>query len=235
MTRIRQMIVMSLCLALCSCAPNISRPLPADASGLMQLNAGYALLYDLMSEEAKVAEILKIKHADKQLSQLLQDISAVAKDAVKQLDTYKTEDPSLKMDKTHLPAVEVSSRSYIKNATTVDLLLPGRTRFETLMLLSQFSAMRYGRYIAVSLETADANFARSQWLRELASKLSDFQSRAFEMLEAAQTAKEDQVETLPAETPAKPPATPEDKAKPATTPEDGSPPPDDQKSKPSSN
>ena len=43
----------------------------------MQLNAGYALLYKVMKEEAKVSEILKIKHSDAELAKLLEDISKV--------------------------------------------------------------------------------------------------------------------------------------------------------------
>lgn len=176
------MIFISLPLILCSCAQTISRPLPDNASGAMQLNAGYALLYKLMKEEAKVSEILKIKHSDAELARLLEDISKLSKEVVQKLDSYKAEDPSLKMDNEYLPAIETSARNSIKNATTVSLLLPGEKRFNELMSISQFSAMRYSHYLAISISTADNNIMRSKWLRQLATKLSKLQDRAFDLL-----------------------------------------------------
>lgn len=148
----------------------------------MQLNAGYALLYKLMKEEAKVSEILKIKHSDAELARLLEDISKLSKEVVQKLDSYKAEDPSLKMDNEYLPAIETSARNSIKNATTVSLLLPGEKRFNELMSISQFSAMRYSHYLAISISTADNNIMRSKWLRQLATKLSKLQDRAFDLL-----------------------------------------------------
>ncbi len=204
MSRCRWLTLFSIsCFILSGCSHTISRPLPDDASGAMQLNAGYALLYELMKEEAKVAEILKIKHAESDLADLLTDISSVATDAVTQLKAYAAEDDSLEMTKEYLPAIEASTRSAIKNATTVDLLLPGKARFNELMTISQFSAMRYGRYVATSLHTADSNLVRSKWLHGLAKKLSKLQQRAFELLSVRQTEQPSKTE---------PPATTDDKS-----------------------
>ena len=161
----------------------------------MQLNAGYALLYDVLKEEAKVSEILKIKHCNADLAVLLEDISNLSKEAVQQLDKYKAEDPSLEMDNEYLPAIEVSARNSIQNATTVSLLLPGRERFNELMSISQFSAMRYSRYLAVALRTADSNVIRSTWLGDLATNLSELQTRAFDLLEVEDT--DESSETVP--------------------------------------
>ena len=153
----------------------------------MQLNAGYALLYKVMKEEAKVSEILKIKHSDAELAKLLEDISKLSKEVVQKLDSYKAEDPSLQMDNEYLPAIETSARNSIKNATTVSLLLPGKERFNELMSISQFSAMRYSRYLALTLHTADSNAARSAWLDNLSTKLSKLQTRAFNLLKVEET------------------------------------------------
>lgn len=160
------MVLASLCAA---CAPTISAPLGKDAPAREQLDAGYALVFELMGEERKVAEILGIKSVSAETKLVIKDISAAAESAYATLKGYQQAD-NLTMSDTHLPVIETSARNHIKNITTVSLLTSSGHTFQTRLLITQVKATQYAGALFHSLAAADHDGARRKWLGEEAKR-----------------------------------------------------------------
>ncbi len=127
---------------------------------------GYALLYQLMADEADVDKLLIIKSPAEPLPALLKNIAATAAAVVKEMNAWEAADPSLNLTDTGLPKVEVQTRSSIADMRTEQLLLHGGTYFENVLIETQASATNYAWHLAKVLARDEPDPARAQALAQ---------------------------------------------------------------------
>ena len=96
---------------------------PTDASigRVAELNRGYAILLDLLKDEARVSQVLAIKNASPGVRSLLKRISATASTNRISVEKLLDQAPALAPTGLGLPSIEVDARNRIdsrKRATT---------------------------------------------------------------------------------------------------------------------
>lgn len=184
-TRSRHIALPLISILLGACASTMTQPLAQDASDRRQLDAGYALLKQLMADERKVSRILTVKSPTKETAALIREIAGAAKSADEQLSAWAKADESLAMENPGLPKVEQSVRSSIESATTRQLLFSGGERFEVALLLSQNKATQYAEHLFQALAGADDDPDRSAWLKEQSDVFGALQERVLDRLAVA--------------------------------------------------
>src|SRR6185312_16184076 len=90
------------------------------ARGVMQ--NGYALLFDLLSDEKNVSLLHFIKHENPELKTLIGDISRVSGEAYKQIEAFGKADTHLNLKNEGLPLAELAARKSISTQKTRLLL-----------------------------------------------------------------------------------------------------------------
>lgn len=176
-------VVLLTAVTLPGCAPQL-RALPRTDSQeekAVRLDHGYALLYDLLGNEAKVAEILAIKSASAPTTALLKDISRTAADAVATIGRMQSDVPSISLKVTGLPLLETDARNRIANAQTAELLL-ALGSFELKILLTQQNACQYAWALASSLAAVDPNASRAGAMSQIAAEFDELAKRVSQRL-----------------------------------------------------
>ncbi len=171
---IRATILLALCLGGCQTAP----PMPPSTS----LDAGCSLLNELMRQESRLSGVLLLRHPSQETTAMIREITARAKRAASELETWRLEVPVIATDRDPLSPIERKVREAIAARTTRELAF-GRSAFETRLLLSQVEALRYGRHLAIELAKIDPNHARADWLNELAADLAALRKRCLELID----------------------------------------------------
>lgn len=167
-----------LLLAGCQATPQAR---PGTTEPQRKLANGYALLHDLMRDEARVNQVLILKSASDETEALLKDIASAAKAAVARIESFADADPAIDLARTDLPAIDIDVRESVKSATTRELL-GARDDFELRMLLSQHEATRSAQHRAKVLADVDENVERSQFLQSLAEQFESLRGRVIERL-----------------------------------------------------
>jgi hypothetical protein len=151
--------------------PLIDRPLDvAEPGGEATLAHGYALLLDLLDDEAKVDGILAIKSPRAGIADLLRRISSEATAGAAFLRSHLADSPAVDPATTGLPRLEDDARRRIEKDETPGLLLSGGRRFETRMLLTQQKAAQYAGALCAGLAAADPNQTRADELRAMSDR-----------------------------------------------------------------
>jgi hypothetical protein len=151
--------------------PLIDRPLDVtEPGGEATLAHGYALLLDLLADEAKVDGILAIKSPRAGVADLLRRISSEATSGATFLRSHLNDSPAVDPTATGLPRLEVDARRRIEKDETPGLLLSGGRRFETRMLLTQQKAAQYAGALCAGLAAADPNRTRADELRAMSDR-----------------------------------------------------------------
>ncbi|HAI14611.1 MAG TPA: hypothetical protein DCM28_23090 [Phycisphaerales bacterium] len=175
------LVLALMTLAGCESLPVAQKPQQAD----MSVNHGYALLYDTVSQVSQVDKILYLKKADKPVSELLEEIAQLTKQAKTKLDTFVKEDAALGYDKDGLPVAEVASREAISSATTKTILFSSGKTFEFNILLSQHQALNYIIYMSQTLAKQDSNDSRKTYLKQLSKDAEPLNQRVLALLREA--------------------------------------------------
>ncbi len=151
--------------------PLIDRPVDvAEPGGEATLAQGYALLLDLLADEARVDGILAIKSPRPGIADLLRRISSEATSGAAFLRSHLADSPAVDPTTTGLPLLEVDARRRIEKNETPGVLLAGGRRFETRMLLTQQKAAQYAGALCAGLAAADPNQTRADELRAMADR-----------------------------------------------------------------
>ena len=156
------------------CSPELKAPIGNEGAerAADQLDHGYTLLNDLLVDEARVADILRIKNPHKDTASILASISRAAKDGLALISTEAGEKPVITLENTGLPLIETDARNRIANTVTMGLLLSLGTNFEVQMLVSQEKACGYAAALCESLATADPNNERAAKVGKLGATFS---------------------------------------------------------------
>ncbi|MBL9141520.1 MAG: hypothetical protein JNK53_06600 [Phycisphaerae bacterium] len=169
-----------------ACAPQL-RALPDSDMAepeLARLDHGYGLLDELLTNEAKVADILKIKGASEATKALLKDISATATKAAETIRERQSDAPPVNLTVTGLPLLETDARNRIANSQTAILLLAFGS-FDFRILLTQQSACQYAWALASSLAAVDPNSARAEAMSKIAAEFDALEKRVLALLDTA--------------------------------------------------
>lgn len=171
---------------LSACSPQLHAPPRSDTPEQLEarIDHGYGLLFDLLTNESKVADILAIKSASEPTTALLKDISMTAADAVETMQTMKSGTPPLDLTATGLPLVEIDARNRIANAQTASLLMAFDS-FELKILLTQRSACEYAWALASSLAAIDPDEARAEAMSKVAARFEELLARVMAQLALA--------------------------------------------------
>ena len=163
------------------------KPAPQSQNGksaeitTADLPAGYALLYDLLSDEKNVSKLLLVKRERDALDKVINDIADAAKDAHKELEQlgkrvqFNLEDPKL-------PALETATRDSIAKEKAQYLLKSKGAEFEFYLLSTQHQALTYGTHLAQSLAKAEADPARQEFLSKTAARFDQLRERVSQLI-----------------------------------------------------
>ena len=153
------------------CRSTIERPLDSDGRGVnagdTRLDHGYGTLLDLLRDEARVEQILIIKSPAAGLADLLQRISAQAKNDARRLERLFADDPMVDTSRTGLGVIETDVRSRIAEQEATALIFAGGRSFELRILLTQDKAASYAAALASSLSKADPQSSRRNVLEAM--------------------------------------------------------------------
>jgi len=134
--------------------PRAKEAAPQNISA-SEINAGYALLYDLVSKEKQSTLLSMIKKETPELKSLLERISEVSNTTAKELETLATIHPALNLKVTHLPRIEQAARESIDRETSKQILNSQGVDLEFNIVSSQLTGMNCAAHLARSLAVVD--------------------------------------------------------------------------------
>ena len=145
-------------------------------------DAAYAILYELLDDEAQLDAILILKSSSPETELLIREIAASSAGMRDELKMMIDRDPDLTRTVTGLPVAEADARDRISNATASTLLTTSGEEFELLILITQEKAMSYGQHLAGALADQDDDQKRVESLRRMSSVMESFHGRTRDLL-----------------------------------------------------
>ena len=125
------------------------------------LQGGYFLLHDLLSNEADLPLLLDLKTAPKEIQDFAITISKTAKSELDEMDRMRANDPEMTWDKNPLPKIERDIRASITDEKQHQLLFGTKgPDFVRALLVSQAEASKYAANISKVLAEQDPAHAR---------------------------------------------------------------------------
>jgi hypothetical protein len=147
------------------------------------LPAGYALLFDLLSDEKNVSKLLLIKKESDPLDKIINAIADAAKDAHKKLEKFG-KSGRLNLEDQQLPVLETATRESIAKEKAQHLLKSKGAEFEFYLLSTQQEALTYGTHLARCLAKAESDPARHEFLSKTAARLDELREGVSRLLNA---------------------------------------------------
>ena len=173
-----------LLMSLSGCASPKTGRLPESSSDLMELDAGYVILRELLIDESRLDGVLLIKSASDSTESLIREIADASSDMLKELDLMADENPELTMAFNGLPEVEKEVREAIASRTAMDLMGSRGDAFEYSVLLTQEKAMSYGMHLAEALARMEPDIAVGARFKVMSDRMSALHARVTERLES---------------------------------------------------
>lgn len=136
---------------------------------------GYAILYETLGHERKVARLLIIKAEREELETVIQAIAETCGTAYERVEALAKADPNLDLADTGLPIEEVRTREAITATRRKQLLAASGADLELQLLLTQNEALTYLAHLADTLSRSEADPARLAFVRELWKDLTRLQ------------------------------------------------------------
>lgn len=149
---------------------------------LKELSQGYALLKELMEDEAKVSEVLMIRSGSKELEALCRDISSASKNVLGDLKSFAKTGRLLSRQENGLPTTEKSARESISGEITRNILSGDKTVFRQELLLSQIQATEYGQHLLSVIANQEFNSERRKLLLQRAGAWKSLRQRVSNMI-----------------------------------------------------
>jgi hypothetical protein len=174
------MLTAALLLASCRAAP-AGQPAAANAPPRPD-NAGYSLLYGLLSKQQEVDKALWLHKVDPAVAAVIKEIAQASGQARAQLEAFARADPGLQLKTQPLPKIELATRAAIQSTETGVLLTSTGDAFRLRLLLTQTSAMEYASHLAQVLARNENNKARQQYLEALSQKLNALNDKVIHVL-----------------------------------------------------
>jgi hypothetical protein len=157
-------------------------PVQPEKNARATWSNGYALLYDLMTNEQDVSKLRFFKHEQPDVKELINRIAAASGDAAKQLKAFDAEDGGSDLKDQELPPGEQTTRDAIASTKKWDLLGHTGEHFELSLLLTQSEAMNYGWHLAEVAGKNDSRPERAKYLAGLSNQMKGFYQEIYAML-----------------------------------------------------
>lgn len=163
--------------------PRAKNDAPTNVN-VSERGAGYALLYDLATQQKHSNLLSLIKKESPELKGLLERISKTSQAIATELETLARMNPALDLKATHLPRIEQATRDSIAKETSKEILHTNGMVMELTMVSSQLAGMNYAAHLARSLALVESNPRRKEFLERTDRTYSELHARAHKMLSA---------------------------------------------------
>lgn len=163
--------------------PRAKNDAPTNVN-VSERGAGYALLYDLATQQKHSNLLSLIKKESPELKGLLERISKTSQATATELETLARMNPALDLKATHLPRIEQATRDSIAKETSKEILHTNGMVMELTMVSSQLAGMNYAAHLARSLALVESNPRRKEFLERTDRTYSELHARAHKMLSA---------------------------------------------------
>ena len=145
-------------------------------------SAGYALLYDLASQQKQSNLLSFIKKESPELKALLERIAKTSQATATELETLAKGNPPLNLEVTRLPRIEQATRDSIAKETSKEILNSNGVAMEFNMVSSQLAGMNYAAHLARSLALAETSPRRREFLQRTDRRYSELHDQMYKMI-----------------------------------------------------
>jgi hypothetical protein len=181
------MLMSAFLLGSCQAAPP-TQPAAANAPSKPD-NAGYSLLYGLLSQQQDVDKALWLHKVDPAVAGVIKEITQASGEARKQLEAFAHADAGLQLKTQPLPKVEQETRDAIGSTETRVLLTSTGDTFRLRLLLTQTNSMEYASHLAQVLARTEKSKDRQKYLEALSLKLNALNDKVIHVLTVTPPAK----------------------------------------------
>ncbi|MBC2594125.1 hypothetical protein H5P28_07595 [Ruficoccus amylovorans] len=153
---------------------------PATAPG--ESPEGYALLYNVASQEQDVDKLLWIKEPGPEISAWVKEIATFNKEVATQLQAWKKDGSVENLDNLALPPAEMKARARAASQTTGDLLFDTDTDLRVVMIYSQLQSLGYCSDLCYAIAELPYGKPHADTLHEWEKRYHEIQDTGFKML-----------------------------------------------------
>lgn len=151
---------------------------------LQELNTGYALLHDSLSQQKHFEKLLWIKLESKELERVVERITGMATEAEAQLEQLAKRWPEITLQSPQkISRVEAEARSSMRRDRTKMLLAAKGKAFERLLLFSESGVINQERHLTRALLKLEENKERASVLDGISEKLDQAYNELWDFLE----------------------------------------------------
>lgn len=161
--------------------PRAKNDAPTNVT-VSERSAGYALLYDLATQQKHSNLLSYIKRETPELKGLLERISKASQATATELEALAKMSPPLNLKVTHLPRIEQATRDSIAKETGKEILHTNGVVMEFTMVSSQLAGMNYAAHLARSLALVERNPRRKEFLQRTDRTYSELHDQVHKML-----------------------------------------------------
>lgn len=182
---ISQAIMVALfAIALAGCSMPGPRPAQeAPPSDPESVNAGYTLLYTIVSRQKHTDKLLIVKRVSPQVKQMIKEISVAAGKIDADLKRFASRDPRIELDRRVLPLIEAKQRESAVFERGLQFLGTSGKPFERLLLLTQAGLLTTERHVARVMRDSEQHPERKEFWKQTVKTFDELYVRLLKLLE----------------------------------------------------
>ncbi len=143
---------------------------------------GFALLYNVSSQEQDVDKLLWIKTPGKEIADWVKEIAAFNKAVTTQLEAWKQDGSVTNLKNLSLPPAEVKARAQASSETTGELLFETDADLRVIMVYSQLQSLGYCSDLCHAIANLPYGKAHADTLENWKNRYQELQNDGFMML-----------------------------------------------------
>ncbi|QYY34475.1 hypothetical protein [Ruficoccus sp. ZRK36] len=159
---------------------------PATLPG--QTPEGFALLYDVTSQEQDVDKLLWIKEPGPKISAWVKDIATFNKKVSVQLEAWKKDGTIENLENLSLPPAEMEARARAAAETTGDLLFDTDADLRLVMIYSQLQSLGYCSDLCYAIARLPYGEPLADTLNEWVDDYNKLKSTGMELIKQGEVA-----------------------------------------------
>jgi hypothetical protein len=157
-------------------------PLLASETRAEKLSDGYALLFDLSSDEKNADGVFLFKTATPETKETVKRLADLFRRVNHQLKAWSDADSTIDLDVTHLPALEVETRKGIASQHAHEVFATKTPAFDKLFLTLQWQSIYYALNMVKALEKQETSTERRHVLAQWVVEFEQLRVEVSEML-----------------------------------------------------
>lgn len=143
---------------------------------------GFALLYDVSSQEQDVDKLLWVKDPGPEIAAWVKDIATFNQDVTTQLEAWKKDGSLTNLSNLSLPPAEVEARARAASETTGDLLFDTDADLRVVMIYSQLQSLGYCSDLCYAIAKLPYGEPMADTLKKWMDRYNALQNTGFKML-----------------------------------------------------